>query len=46
MANKYIWKTFSVGFFDGSCARRECGCGAAIYIASDNFYHFWKGRWE
>lgn len=42
MANKDIWQTFSAGFFDGSCARRECGCGAA----SDNFYHFWKGRWE
>lgn len=39
-----IWKEFLVGFFDGACDQRKCGCEAYIVIEPDTFYHlWWKG---
>lgn len=32
-----------VGFFDGACRRRDCGCGVVIYMSPDICFHFW---WE
>lgn len=29
---------FVVGFFDGACSRRECGCGAFIVIDPGKFF--------
>lgn len=32
-----IWEEFPIGFFDGACDQRRCGCGAHIVIEPNTF---------
>jgi len=40
---KDVWRFSPMGFFDGACEKRKCGCGAFIIIKPGFYYHFW---WE